>query len=105
MGYESKSKDKDAILDYVWPWAANGWLTEGDTITTADFTVYAADGGDIPDTDTTPVAVDSSSNTPTDATAWISGGTAGTVYLVTCHIVTDGGREDDRTLKLKVVEK
>lgn len=105
MGYESKSKDPDAVLDYVWPWAENGWMTEGDIITDATFTVYNATGGDIPDTDTTPVVVDSSSFTDTDATAWLSGGTAGTTYLITCHISTDGGREDDRTLKLKIVQR
>lgn len=105
MGYETKTKDEDAVLDYRWEWAANGWLTDGDTITDAAFTVYAADGSTIPDADTTPAEVDSSSFTDTDATAWISGGTAGTTYLITCHIITDAGREDDRTLKLKIVQK
>lgn len=105
MSYESKTKDPDAVLDYVWPWSANGWLTEGDTITAATFTVYSATGGDIPDSDTTPVEVDRSSNTTTDATAWISGGTPGSVYLITCRITTDGGRIDDRTLKLKIVQR
>lgn len=105
MGFTSKSKDPDAVLDYRWDWETEGWLTDGDTIDTAEFAVYDATGGEIPDTDTTPVEVDLYSNTTTDATAWLSGGTAGNVYLVTCHITTAGGREDDRTLKLKITEK
>lgn len=49
--------------------------------------------------------------TPSDdgyvATAWISGGTVGESYEVTCHIETNNSpvREDDRTLKLKIKEK
>lgn len=105
MGFESKSKDPDAVLDYVWPWQANGWLAEDDTITDATFTVYTATGAEIPDTDTTPVVVDSFSFTTTDATAWLSGGTLGSVYLIVNHIVTDGGREDDKTLKLSIKQK
>lgn len=109
MAFESKTKDPDAVLDYTWPWAEHGWLTDGDTITDAAFTVYAADSSDmpidIPDSDTTPVVVDSSSATDTDATAWLSGGTRGLKYLITCRITTSGGRIDDRTLKLKITER
>jgi hypothetical protein len=104
MGYVSKSKDPDAVLDYTWPWAAEGWLVD-DIISAATFTVYAADGSEIPDSDTTPVKVDSDSFTDTDATAWLSGGTLGLTYLCVCHITTSGGREDDRTLKLTIKQK
>lgn len=37
--------------------------------------------------------------------AWISGGTAGTTYRVTCRIVTAGGRTDDRSIFIKVKER
>lgn len=105
MGFESKTKDPDAVLDYRWEWQANGWLTAGDTITDATFTVYTVTGETLPDSDTTPVDVDSYSFTDTDATAWVSGGTLGEVYLVTCHVETAQGRADDRSLKIKVIEK
>src|SRR5512139_2545632 len=102
MAYVTKTKDPQAVLDYVWSWVAEGWLVN-DTIDTAEFTVYAKDGSELSDDDTSPVVVDSFSNTDTDATAWLSGGqVAYSPYLITCHIVTTGGREDDRTLKLKI---
>lgn len=106
MSFETKTKDPDAVLDYDWPWADNGWLPTGDTISTAVFTVYNSAGDTIPAEDTDPVVVDSSSHTDTNATAWLSGGQAAySPYLITCHIVTADGREDDRTLKLKIAEK
>jgi hypothetical protein len=36
------------------------------------------------------------------AFAWVSGGTDGEDYPVTCHITTTGGRTDDRTMVIKV---
>lgn len=105
MAYPYKIHDPQAVLDYEWRWRAEGWLAEDDDIISASFTVATADGADIPDTDTTPVEVDSFSNTTDNVTAWISGGTAGTNYLVVCHIVTSGGREDDRSLLLKVQQR
>lgn len=104
MSFTSKTKDPDAVLDYQW--SDDGWLVDDDTITDATFTVYASDGGDISTEDTNPVVVDSDSFTDTTATAWLSGGqTQYSPYLVTCHITTAAGREDDRTLKLAIKEK
>jgi hypothetical protein len=82
---DSNVKDPSARLDYVWDWTA--WLAAGETITGQ---TVAVDSGD--------VAVD---GTPTQTagkvTAWLTGGTAGTTSLVTCHITTNAGRQDDRT--------
>lgn len=81
-------KDPDATLDYVWNWA--DWLG-ADTITgTPTFTVPSG------------LTKTAQSNTTTTATAWISGGTAGTTYDVACKIVTAGGRTDERTIKITV---
>jgi hypothetical protein len=44
----------------------------------------------------------SDSNTATSATIIISGGTDKTSYIVTNHIVTASGLEDDRSFILKV---
>lgn len=79
----SFTKDPDAVLDYEWDWAA--WLGD-DTI--ASHTVTASAG----------LTVDSTEATATAVTAWLSGGTDGATYSVTCHIVTAAGREDDRTM-------
>jgi len=83
-------KDPDATLDYKWDWAA--WL-DGDTIT--DATVTA----------TTGITVDSIAHDATTVTVWASGGTDGSTYDLVCHVTTTGGREDDRTLSLRVTER
>jgi hypothetical protein len=84
------TKDPDAVLDYEWDWSA--WLG-ADTI--ASHTVTADSG----------LTVDSSAKTATAVTVWLSGGTVGASYNVTCHIVTAAGREDDRTIGITVQER
>lgn len=83
--------DPDAILDYTISWA--DWLATGDAIDSATWTV--------------PVGVTKVSQveTTTLATIEVSGGTAGTSYDLTCHIVTTDGREDDRTIRLYCRER
>jgi len=76
-------KDPDETLDYQWDFTA--WL-KGDTILTASFLISP-----------TGLTIENYSNTTTTATAWLSGGTDGTIYDVTCRILTVGGRECDRT--------
>ena len=83
-------KDPDAVLDYEWDWSA--WLG---TDTIASHTVTAATG----------LTVDSSTATSTAVTAWLSGGSVGASYAVTCHVVTAAGREDDRTVTVTVMER
>lgn len=78
------TKDPDAVLDYQFDWSV--WMAEGDAIASFEL--------DVPDE----LTLDSSSNTDTTVTAWLSGGTLDEGYKVTCHIVTDDGREDDRSI-------
>lgn len=87
--FASFSKDPEAVLDYTIDWS--DWLGT-DTISAVSWTVEAG------------ITKDSEGNTTTSATIWLSGGTAGTSYEVTCHITTAGGREDDRTLRIDVEE-
>jgi hypothetical protein len=85
-------KDPNAVLDYRFDWTA--WLLPLlDTITSV---TWVTSGG---------VVVDSSTHTTTTATAVVSGGTAGTDAGVTCRIVTAGGRTDDRTITLKILDR
>lgn len=85
-------KDPDAVLDYAFDWSA--WLAaENDTIATVEWEVPA---GITQETDPAP------SNTDTTATVWLSGGTDGQNYLVTCRITTAAGRVDDRTMRISV---
>ena len=84
-------KDPDSVLDYVMDYT--DWLPTGDTIDSHTVTV---DSG---------ITLDSSSNTTTAVTAWLSGGTAGNVYSITYQAVTSGGRTIDRTIRIKVENK
>lgn len=80
-------KDPQAILDYSFVWTA--WLDTGETITANTVTV---------ETGLTKGDVTTSDNT---ITVWLSGGTAGEDYDVTCHITTSDTRQDDRTMTIK----
>lgn len=95
-------KDPDAVLDYLFDFAAstngNGasdWLDSGETISSRTVT---ADTG---------ITVDSSviTNSSTSVRVWLSSGTAGTSYDVACKIVTSGGRTDERTITIDVMER
>lgn len=79
------TKDPDAVLDYRIDWAT--WLGV-DTISTSTWTVPAG------------ITKFTDSKTTTTTTIWLSGGTAGETYSVKDHIVTAGGREDERTLTI-----
>lgn len=91
MAFTKFTKDPDAVLDYEWDWTP--WLTAvSDSITSATFT---PDEG---------ITVEASSHSDMAAIAWISGGTAPSCN-VKCHIVTAGGREDDRTYTFLIKER
>ena len=90
-------KDPDAILDYGVTWAA--WLAEvGDTLATSAWSIITA-------ATAPPLAIDSDVSDTTIATVWLSGGKAGTKYALLNRITTVGGRQDDRTVYVKVKEK
>ena len=82
-------KDPGAVLDYAFDWTA--WL-DGDEITTAVVTVDGA----------TKIA---SSNDTTTVVAWVSAGKAGTVATINCPITTATGRQDERSLRLKIKDR
>lgn len=85
-------KDPDAVLDYTFDWGP--YLTPiADTIASVTWVL--------------PVGLTkiSQSNAPLTATAFIGGGTAGESLTLTCRIVTAGGRTDDRSVVLKIVDR
>lgn len=85
-------KDPNAVLDYTVDWTA--YLAPiVDTIATATWIVPAT------------LTKVSDTHSSTTATAFISGGTAGTTETVTCRITTAGGRTDDRSITLNIVER
>jgi hypothetical protein len=81
-------KDPDAVLDYEWDWAR--WL-DSDTIVSHE--VFPIGAG---------ITVDSHTATLTSVTAFVSGGTVGVLYGLTCRVVTAGGRTDDRTINILI---
>lgn len=85
-------KDPNAVLDYTFDWTA--YLAPiADTIQSVTWVL------------TSGITKTSQTNTTTTATAFISGGTEGSTEILTCRIVTAGGRTDDRSINLKIVSR
>ena len=84
-------KDPDATLDWAWDWT--GWLADDETIT--DHEIIVATGT---------VTIDSTSEDDGIVTAWLSEAEEGNV-TVTCRITTSQGRTDDRTIRLRVMDR
>lgn len=80
-------KDPQAVLDYIVDW--EDALVTGESLSSSTWTVAAG---------LTNVTTSFSS---TDATIWLSGGSAGITYLVTNHIITTEGREDDKSFRIR----
>lgn len=88
---EDLVQDPDAELDWIWDWT--DWLAPGEVISTSVFTVSAG------------LNLDSQSHTNASATAWLSGGTPGTPYLVSNRITTNQGRTDERSRTIRVTNR
>lgn len=87
------AKDPDATLDYPMDWGA--WLDAagGDRIQTSTWTLAAG------------IANAGETNSGTMAVIWLAGGTAGSSYIVSNRIVTVGGRTDERSIQINVVNR
>lgn len=94
-GKPTINKDPEAVLDYSFDWGP--WLEAvDDTIQSVLFIL-----------DPTLTKV-SEAHDATTATVWLSGGappTGGGTLKVTCRITTTGGRTDDRSIFLKIIER
>lgn len=99
-----KLKSGVGVLDFKFDFAplTNGregadsdWLGSGETISTHTVTV---DTGITKDSD-------SITDSNTSVTVWLSGGTVGQKYRVNCKIVTSDGREEERSMMIKVVKR
>ena len=84
-------KDPHARLDYSIDWSQ--WLSAGEAISCSVWTIESG--------------INSFDQTATTsiATVWLDGGTAGITYQVANKIVTTGSRTDERTIKIKVLER
>lgn len=82
-------QDPSDVLDYPWDWSQ--WLQSGETISSSVFSVTPSG-----------LSIASQSNTTTNATVWLSGGTSMTTYTVTNKITTTAGRTADRSATIRV---
>lgn len=89
-GFPLWDKDPQAAKDFQFDWTP--WLA-GDTISNYSVTVQ------------TGLTKDFDSRAGAIVTVWLSGGTPGRVYKVICHVVTVGGRQDDRTFEVSVKQQ
>lgn len=83
------TKDPDAKLDWRFDW--NLWLEDDEEI--ADVEILAEG-----------VNVGSITNHGREVIVFLSGGEVGNAEA-TCRITTDKGREDDRTIRIRVRER
>lgn len=86
-------KGPDAELDYGFDWT--DWLTGSEVIATSTWTIPSG------------ITNDGDSETTTGTKVWLSGGTAGTDYIITNKIVTDSDptRTEERSHTIKVVNR
>lgn len=77
--------DPDATEDFTFNLAPE---LDGDTVSSVDFLL--PDG----------LTEESSSNTTTTATIFVSGAQRGRVYRITCRYTTAGGRTRDKTIRV-----
>lgn len=86
-------KDPSEVLDYSIRWSK--LLSSGETISTATWTVPSG-------LTNVSSVIDS---THKDTTIWLSGGTSGQYYSISCQITTSASRTFERTATLGVKEK
>jgi len=84
------TKDPIAVLDYSIEWSK--WLA-GDQIQTSAWSVSDP-----------AIQAANDSNTATRTTVWLSGGASGQPYTVSNRITTSGGRTDERSFVIQVVQ-
>jgi hypothetical protein len=88
-------KDPSAVLPFTVDWSA--WLAAEDD--TADTATWIVPDGLVQEVDPAPSLADGK------ATVWLSGGTVGETYAVTCRLATVGGRIDDRTIRIRIEQR
>ncbi|WP_036461145.1 hypothetical protein [Mycolicibacterium neoaurum] len=84
------TRDPQSVYDYTWDWA--DILTGDDDIASVEFRSSVPNG----------LEILSQNHTSTTATVWVRGPSAGDV---TCHMTSDGGREDEATASIKVAQR
>jgi hypothetical protein len=89
------NKDPQDISDF----GIDGWeahLGDGDTLDSATWSVSPSG---------LTLDADSATNDTDKASIWVSGGSSGVEYTVTCRGVSAGGRQMDRSARLLVTDR
>lgn len=85
-------KDPRSALDYLVDWGAN--YLDGDTLLESDWSVVPTETGG--------VTIDGSLFDETTATVNVSGGRAGKIYRLLNQVTMNSGREDSRSILVRV---
>jgi hypothetical protein len=88
-------KDPEATLDYSVDWGAD--YLSGDVLTESSWTVIPGEAGG--------VSIVSCRFDLLQATVEVGGGVPGRIYRLTNHVVTAEGREDSRSIMLRVEKR
>jgi hypothetical protein len=88
-------KDPEAVLDYAVDWGAE--YLSGDALLTSSWSVSPDEPGG--------AAIAGSQFDLLIATVQVGGGLAGKIYRVTNHVTTVSGREDSRSIILRVEKR
>ena len=88
-------KDPEAVLDYAVDWGAE-YLT-GDVLTESSWSIVPAESGGL--------SIVSSRFDLLVSTVQVGGGIAGRIYRLTNHVTTAEGREDSRSIMLRVEKR
>jgi hypothetical protein len=88
-------KDPSATLDYSVDWGAE--YLSGDALTSSSWDVSPAEPGGL--------EIVSSRSDLLVATAQVRGGIAGRIYRLTNHVGTAEGRDDSRSIMLRVEQR
>lgn len=88
-------KDPEAALDYAVDWGAE--YLSGDALVTSSWSVSPVEEGG--------AVIAGSSFDLLIATVQVAGGVAGRIYRLTNHVTTASGREDSRSIMLRVEKR
>jgi hypothetical protein len=108
VGVEWIQKDPQALKEYQRDWTAFLADTGGDVLASVSWLISNTEWVEL-----TPgagvLAIEGGAHPPsfTDltATVWLSGGTAGVSYMVTCRVVTAAGRKEDSSFQVRLIER
>lgn len=88
-------KHPDATLDYAVDWGTD--YLSGEALATSNWSVEPAEPGG--------VSLAGSAFDLLVATVTVSGGTTGSIYRLTNHVTTTDGRDDSRSIMLRVEKR